>query len=84
MSGITRDEWIRALAEAGEPVEDDRDALTVREFGEMFGMTRPTAERRLQALVTQGKAIKTYKRVRVASNNRMVSLIAFRLLRNTP
>jgi DeoR/GlpR family transcriptional regulator of sugar metabolism len=76
---ISRDEWLKALVEIGETVEDDQQAVTVAEFAEMFTMSRCTASRRLELLVTEGKATRTRKRLRVASNNRLMSLIAFRL-----
>jgi DNA-binding IclR family transcriptional regulator len=76
---ISRDEWLKALTEIGESVEDDQQAITVAEFAEMFTMSKCTAARRLDTLVSEGKAARTRKRQRVASNNRLMSLIAYRL-----
>lgn len=58
---ITRDEWLRAMEEAGVNQVDDRDALTPKELGELMGIERTTAERRVRAMVAAGKAIKTTK-----------------------
>jgi hypothetical protein len=82
MSGINRDEWLKALAEVGEGLEHDPDAITTDEFATMFGMHRCTAERRLALLVAEGKAIRTFKRTRVASNNRVMQLVAYRLIQS--
>ena len=55
MSGISRDEWLKALQEVGIERENDPDALTIDEFAAMFGMARTTAQHRLERLVAAGK-----------------------------
>ena len=81
---INRDEWLKALTDAGVTMENDPDALTVAEFQEMFGLTRSTSERHLRKLVAEGKAIETKKLMRTANNRRTVAHIAFRLLTEPP
>ncbi len=83
MSGITRDDWLKALAEAGiDDVEDDQQAVTAAEFGAMFGLPAYSGERRLKALAAAGKATRTRKRVKL-SNGRIVSCVAYRLVTPT-
>ena len=80
MSGITRDEWLKALHEAGlHDDTDDQGAVTVAEFADMMGFHRLTAERHLKALAAAGKATKTQKRVRFR-NGRVSGCMAFRLI----
>ena len=76
---ISRDEWLKALNEAGFSAEHDEDAITVNDFAEMMGMTRDTADRRLRALVKAGKAAQTRK-ITQGRDGRTLSFIAFRLL----
>ena len=67
-SGIARDEWLKALAEAGiEDVQSDDGSITVEDFAEMFSLARSTSARRLEALVAAGKAKETTKRIRSAT-----------------
>jgi len=61
-SGITRDEWLKALGDLA-PKPADPDAVTVREFATMLGIGRQAAEARLRALVAAGKATRTTKMV---------------------
>ena len=77
--GITRDDWLKALTEAGANLEDDQDAVTVAEFMAMFDLVRYTAERRLRALAAAGKATVTRKRM-TATDGRRVYCIAYRLI----
>lgn len=78
--GISRDEWLAALAEAGLEQVDDQDALTVSEFAEMMGMTRYGATQRLNALVSAGKAIKTSKRLQRTTSGGAGTATAYRLI----
>jgi len=59
MSGISRDEWMRALQEANIPTEDDRSAMTAAELAAMLGIDHQAANRRLKALERAGKATRT-------------------------
>ena len=56
---ITRDEWLVALGDAVRPV--DADALSVQEVSEKYSMSRLMAYRRLEDLVAQHRAAKTWK-----------------------
>jgi len=77
--GPTRDDWLRALDDAGVmSTQDDQQAVTVKEFAAMMGFTNMTASRRLQALAAAGKATRTVKVARVA-NNRRFPCVAYRL-----
>jgi len=76
---ITRDDWLKALAEAGvDDSTDDQEAVTAQELGDLLGVPRLTAERRLKLLAAAGKATRTRKR-KQSSDGRMVSYIAYRL-----
>lgn len=79
MSGISRDEWLAALDEAGLRDENDDDAITVNEFARLMGLTRWMATLKLRALVEMGKAAETHKRV-TRSDGHRVRAQAYRLL----
>lgn len=70
-SGISRDEWLAALAEVGDDELDDRDAITTTDFMAMFNLDRQTARRRLEKLVAAGKATRTKKRERLTDGRNM-------------
>jgi hypothetical protein len=79
-SGINRDEWLKALTEAGLEVhEDDQSAISIQEFADLFRVHYYTASRRLNQLVAKGKAVKTRKHTRGADGRRM-SMVAYRLV----
>lgn len=79
MSGINRDEWLKAMQDVGLRSEtDDQSALTIDEFAELFQLPRTTAQHRLQALVSKGKAVETTK-VKRTTNNRLITFRAFKL-----
>jgi len=79
-SGISRDEWLKAMQDAQlETSEDDQGAMTRSEFAALFGYSDGTSARRLDALVKAGKARETSKRVR-DTRGRSVLLRAYRLL----
>jgi len=79
MTGITRDEWLRALDEAGvRSRADDQDALTQYEYADMMGLPVATARGHLKALVRVGKAIETTKRQQ-NSYGRLITYKAYRL-----
>lgn len=77
--GITRDEWLSALADVGEDGTDDRDAVTTTEFMAMMGVERHIARRKLEKLVAIGKATRTTKRERTA-DGRWVPCVGYRLV----
>ena len=77
-SGITRDEWLNALREAGLHDEDDPGALTVMEFAALMGYKRTAAHRRLLLLVQAGKAKQTTKRMSDGQGRRLI-VTAYRL-----
>lgn len=79
-SGISRDDWLKALEEAGcHDSEDDQQAVTIEEFAEMFQLSRATAERRLRHLDVKGLAMRTRKRA-PAMDGRVVQYVAYRLV----
>lgn len=78
---INREEWLRALAEAEEP--EDPTALTASQFGDLFGMNRNTARKRLLELVKLGKAQPTTKLV-ADSTGRKQRYPAFKLVKTAP
>lgn len=78
-SGITRDDWLRAMQEAGLVHETDDGALTVTEFAEMFNLKSSTARRRLEMLVEAKKARETRKQVEDAQGRKTI-VLAYRLL----
>jgi hypothetical protein len=78
-SGISRDEWLSALQSAGIDDRDDQDAMTPMELGEILGIDRQAAVRRLKKMVKMGKATPTRKRVHDAGG-RMQSHTAYRLV----
>jgi predicted ArsR family transcriptional regulator len=82
MSGISRDEWLHALTEAGLHQESDEQAITIHEFAAMFGLTPSAAKTRLRALVAQGKAKETHKRA-AGRDGRVVPFRAYRLNERT-
>jgi hypothetical protein len=71
---------MKALSEAGVPLENDQSALTLREFAELFGMTPRAAGYRLSNLIQAGKAVKTYKLSDIKDRGRKMRCIAYRLL----
>lgn len=77
-TGITRDDWLKALDAAGLAQENDQEAVTVAEFAAMFDQHRTTATRNLDKLVAAGKAVKTRK-LCSASDGRRASHVAYRL-----
>lgn len=78
-SGISRDEWLKALAEVGESdQDDDPEAITTSDFMAMMGLDRQTARRRLEKLVTLGKATRSKKRERL-TDGRLVRSNGYRL-----
>lgn len=77
-SGINRDEWLKALNDAGLMEQGDPNALTVTEFAAMFDLKPTSAKRRLAILVESGRAKQTRKRIQ-DSSGRMVVVNAYRL-----
>lgn len=77
--GITRDDWLRALDEAGCATVDDQGAMTAQEFAEMIGVDRQAAGRRLRMLEKAGKATRTTKRAK-ASDGRYYISPAYKLV----
>ena len=56
---ITRDEWLEALGDSVRKIE--QDAMTVAEVAQKYGISRPSAYRRLRELVANGRARETWK-----------------------
>ena len=79
MTTICRDEWLKALEEAGVSTVDDQQAITIAEFAALFQLTVSTASRQLRTLVAQGRAVETRK-TSAARDGRRVSHVAFRMV----
>ena len=78
-AGPTRDDWLRALGDAGlHAGTDDPTALTVPEFAKMMDLPRHTAARHLDKLEKVGKAIRTRKWAHASDGTRR-SYLAFKL-----
>ena len=75
---ITRDEWLKALAEIGLSSEHDAEAITIGEFAALFGVPIGTARHRLNRLVAAGKATRTRKNG-VSRYGRATAFVAYRL-----
>lgn len=75
---INRDEWLKALGDAGLAGESDESAVTVNEFAEMFGIPRTTATGHLNILVRTGKAVRTQKHGTTAGGKHIL-FVAYRL-----
>lgn len=75
---ISRDDWLTALKDAEEQLPES-DALTVKEFADLIGMERNSAQARLLLLVKAGKAHRTTKQIR-RSDNRIMTTTAYRLV----
>jgi hypothetical protein len=78
MNPITRDEWLRAVADAEGPL--DQDAISAGELGAMLQIPSRTALDRLSRMVSTGKAVRTFKVVTDASGRRR-RVTAFKLVK---
>ena len=76
---INRDEWLTALHAVTNDPLPETDAVTVREFAEMLGIGRATADRKLAKLVAAGRATETTKLVRRTAFG-VVRVPAYRLI----
>lgn len=78
--GISRDEWLKALEDAGvHSTVDDQDALTMAEVAQMLSITPLAAKLRMDTMVKLGRAKATFK-WGTASNGRRQHLKAYRLI----
>lgn len=75
---ITRDEWLKALGDAVQPV--DPDALTIREIQQQFNITKHKAEDKMRALVAAGAAVRVVKLVQ-RSNGAPYRAPAYKLVK---
>jgi hypothetical protein len=57
-SGISRDEWLKAL---GEDMPNDPAALTTYEIATLLGLERTAAKDRVRRLLQEGKAMRACK-----------------------
>ena len=69
-AGITRDEWLKALGEAVKPA--DPDAMTVKEIAESCGIGRQAAYLHIRRLISEKKAVATYKDIQTRDGRRRV------------
>lgn len=75
---IAREDWLKAMADVGAPLTDDRSAVTITEFGAMFGLRRAASGERLRRLLAAGLAQETRKTIRDVSG-RPQNVKAYRL-----
>ncbi len=78
---ITRDDWLKAIAETMPPPPVD-DAITVKEFAEMADCTLHAARKKLLQMVTLGTA-KMVKKRQAGSDGRQMRITAFQLIKQT-
>lgn len=81
MSGITRDDWLKAVADIDlRPIPpQDVDALTMLEVQALLGIGRLAAKRRVEALLRDGKAERVKKLIK-RTDGAVVTVTAYRLL----
>lgn len=63
---IPRDAWLKAVEDARNAPLPQTDAITLMEFADMLGTTRPGATGRMRRLVAAGLATVTRKAIRRA------------------
>ncbi len=78
MSDVSRDLWLKALADVATPPEDDQDAMTASEFGELFGCAMSTSTARLKKLLAAKRVTRCTKRIQ-AADGRWLRVSAYRL-----
>lgn len=81
MNTITRDDWIKAIAEAMPPPPVD-DAITAPEFAAMAHCCHGTARVKLRAMVKAGTAREVRKRI-VCTDGRAQIVTAFQLVKKS-
>lgn len=69
-AGISRDEWLAALADVVAPPVDEQDAMTVVEFAALYRLSRAGAEVRLKKLLEQGRVRRTAKTLTLSDGRR--------------
>lgn len=70
MSGITRDDWLSALADVSEPEDAyDPNVITSGEAADLLGINSRTAQKRLRRLVKLGVAVPVRVRRRTAAGH---------------
>ncbi len=79
MSGISRDDWLTALADVMAAPPDDPEALTSAEFAVVFGLGTTTARIRLKRLVAEGRVEHRTKLV-AGADGRQMRVAAYRLV----
>ncbi len=76
---ISREDWLAATAEAtAAKADDDPGLLSYYEYAALLQVALGTAVKRLNGLVSAGRAIRTTKRM-VTSDGRLRTVVAFRL-----
>lgn len=79
MSGISRDDWLAALA-ALEPVyELDPTAITMAEFAALLQVSKDGANTKMQVLVKAGKAVPVWTQ-RLDARGRLQRAPGYRLV----
>ncbi len=80
MTSINRDEWLKALHDATHAPLPESDAITAVEFGDLIGVQRAQAYKRLVQMEKAGKATRTTKPLR-RSDGSVVTVAAYRLVK---
>lgn len=83
MTGINKDEWLSAVKAANEAPLPASDAITLTEFGQLMGVERSQAGKRMRGLVQAGKATPTKKQTRRADGG-IIWVPAYRLVKTPP
>lgn len=79
MSGISRDDWLKAIADVMPPPPVD-DAVTITEFAEMAKCAPNTARNTLLAMAKAGKAKEVQKRI-IRRDGRSICVLAYQLVK---
>lgn len=84
MSGITRDDWMRALTAAeNQPLPEQPDLLTVVEFADLMQISRQSSARRLRDMAKLGLVERAKKLIRRADGS-LMNVMCYRLLKPVP
>ena len=70
-SGISRDDWLKAVQDVQVPVVDDRGAMTTHEFGAMMGCSINVAQRKIKGLFALGRVRQTTKFITRTDGSRL-------------
>jgi len=77
---ISRDEWLEALRDVTAPLEENSDAIMVREFAEILGVSHGQAGRKMRQLVASNRAVQVRRQLR-RSDGGVIYVPAYRLIK---